>query len=193
MHARPVDRRHLPALHVGDAPLRKKDEDVGARAAAERLDGRRAGVARRSAYDGRAGAALFQRGADQPPEPLHGEILERQRRAMEEFEQEQVVVDLDQRRGRGVTEAAVGCLGHGGEFAGAEVLANEGRNEARGGAGVGKAGERGDRAGRDRGDSRGRVKAAVAGKAGERGVEEAERRRLAARRDIAHVKRKSLA
>ena len=138
-------------------------------------------------------AAPFQRVFDQPPQQLHGEILERQRRAVEQFEQEQVVVDLDKRRGRGVAEAVVGVLGHVGEFGGAEVLADEGRNEARRGFRVGKARERGDRVGLDRGDRRGRVKAAVAGKAGEHRVEEAERRRMAARRDIAHVKRKSLA
>ena len=189
VHARLVDRRHLPALHVGDAPVRIEDEDVGPRAAAEGLDRRRAGVARGRADDGRAPTAPRQRMVHQAPQPLHGEVLERQRRAVEQFEQEQIVVDLDQRRLGGVAEAAIGVLGHGLEIAGRRFAADEGRDDARGGLGVGQPGQRADRVRRDLRERLGRIEAAVAGEAREHRVEKAERRRLAARRNIAHVRR----
>ena len=54
------DRRHLPALHVRDAALGIEDEDVDAGAAAERLDGGAAGIARGGADDGGACAARAQ-------------------------------------------------------------------------------------------------------------------------------------
>ena len=95
MDARPVDRGHLPPLHVGDAAVRIQDEHVGSLAAAERLDRRRAGVARGRAEDDAAAPALGQRPIHRAAEELHGEILERQRRAVKQFEQEQIVFELD--------------------------------------------------------------------------------------------------
>ena len=105
-----VDRRHLPALHVGDAAVRIEDEDVGLRLAAESLDRGGAGVAGSGADDRRPRAALLQHMVHQPAEPLHGEILERQRRAMKQFEHEEIVVDLDERRFRRVAKAGIGRL-----------------------------------------------------------------------------------
>ena len=115
---RPVDRRHLAALHVGNASVGIEDEDVGLRLAAEGLDRRRAGVAGGRAEDGGARAGAAQRAVHQPAEPLHGEILERQRRPMEQFEQEEIVVELDERGGRRVAESRVGVLGEGRELGG---------------------------------------------------------------------------
>src|SRR3546814_1469363 len=51
-------RRHLPALHLGDAAEGVQDEDLDRFAVAAGLDGGRAGVAGGGADDGGAGAAL---------------------------------------------------------------------------------------------------------------------------------------
>ena len=53
-----------------------------------------------------------QRPVHRAAEELHGEILERQRRAVEQLQQKQIVVELAQRRAGGVAEAAIGVLGH---------------------------------------------------------------------------------
>ena len=45
-------------------------------------------------------------------EQLHGHVLERQRRAVEEFEHEKVGVELHQRRHRRMPEGRVGVLDH---------------------------------------------------------------------------------
>ena len=81
-------RGHHPALHVGDAAVREQHEQVGARAAAERLDRGAAGVAGGRDHDGGALAARRQRMIHQPRQQLHGDVLERQRRAVEQLEQE---------------------------------------------------------------------------------------------------------
>ena len=49
-----LGRRHHAPLHVGNAPLRKQHEEIGARAAAERLDRSATGVARGRNHDGGA-------------------------------------------------------------------------------------------------------------------------------------------
>ena len=45
MHVIVRERRHHPPLHVRNAAVRKEHEDIGAGAAAERLDRRCAGIA----------------------------------------------------------------------------------------------------------------------------------------------------
>ena len=89
-----VDGRHLPALHVRDAAVRIEDEDIDLIEAPESLDRRAAGVARGRADDGRALAARRQHMVHQARRELHRHVLERERRAVEELEHEQVVVEL---------------------------------------------------------------------------------------------------
>ena len=48
----------------------------------------------------------------QPSEQLHGHVLERQRRPVEELEHEQVVVELDQGADGRVPEGRVGRVDH---------------------------------------------------------------------------------
>ena len=103
--------RHHPPLHVGDAALREQHEQVGPLAAAKRLDRGAAGVAGGRDHDGGALAARRQRMIHQPREQLHGHVLERQRRAVEQLEQEGVGADLRQRHDGGMAERAVGLAG----------------------------------------------------------------------------------
>ena len=119
----PIDRRHLPALHVRHPALRVEDEHFDLGLLGESLDRRGAGVARGRANDRRPGAARPQNAIHRLAQPLHGEILERQRRSVEKFEREQVVVDLRERRNRGVTEARIGGRGQRVHFVRIEILA----------------------------------------------------------------------
>ena len=90
MHVVVVGGGHHPPLHVGDAAVRKQDEQIGPLAAAERLDRGAAGVARGRDHDGGALAARRQRVIHQPRQQLHGDVLEGERRAVEQLEQEGV-------------------------------------------------------------------------------------------------------
>ena len=110
-------------------PCGIQDEHVRALAAAERLDRRRAGVARGRAENDAAPVALGQRPVHRAAEETHREILERQRRPVEQLEQEQIVVELDQRRARGVAEVAIGVFGHRQQFGVAPAAADEGRHQ----------------------------------------------------------------
>ncbi len=121
------------------------------------------------------------------PEPLHGEVLERQRRPVEQFEREEVRLDLDQRRGRRVAKPGVGVRGHRLELGRAEIAADElghhaaPRPRRRGAPASARIALRPPFGQRQR-----RVKAAVAGEPGQERVRKAERRRRPARRNVMH-------
>ena len=91
------------------------------------------------------GAARGQSAVHRLPEELHGEILERQRRAMEKFEHEKIVAELHERRARGVAEVAIGGLSHLAQCAFVEIGRGEGGHDAGGGLFIGQAREGGDR------------------------------------------------
>ncbi len=50
---------------------------------------------------------------------------------MEQFEQEEIVVELDERGGRRVAKSRIGVLGEGRELGAVHVVADEGRDQAR--------------------------------------------------------------
>ena len=111
MDVRPIDRRHLPALHVRHPPLRIEDEHFDLGLLGESLDRRGAGVARSRPDNRCSRAAAPQDAVHRLSQPLHGEILERQRRSVEKFEREQIGVDLRDRRDRSMAELGIGGLG----------------------------------------------------------------------------------
>ena len=189
MDVRLVDRRHLPALHVGDAAVREEDEDVGARLAAEGFDRRRAGVARGRAEDRRAPIAPLEGAVHRAPQPLHGEILEGEGRPVEQLEHEQVGVDLGQRRGRGVAEAGIGVARQAGEFVGRKILADERRDQPGRRFRIGQTGEGADRRRGERRQALRYVESPVAGEPREHRVAEIEPRRFAAGGEVTHVSR----
>ena len=181
-----ADRGHLPALHVGHPSPRIEDEDFNLGLAAERLDRRRSRIARGRADDRRARAALSQHPVHRLAQPLHGEILKRQRWSVEKLEREQIVVDLRDRRGRRVAEAGVRGRGQRLGFGWPEVPADEGRHDPHSRFRVGQPSQRPDGVRPPLGQGERQVEAAVTGKTCEQRVSEAERRRRAARRNIAH-------
>ena len=88
--------------------MRVEDEDVDLIESSERLHGSAAGVPRGGAHDRRAAAAALEGMIHQAPQELHGDILEGERRPVEELEHEQVVVELNQRAHRPMAEGRVG-------------------------------------------------------------------------------------
>ena len=88
------------------------DENVGRVAATESLDGGRACVAGRRADHRDTAAALLENMVEKARQNLHGDILERQRGAVEKFEQPVVIPGLDERHDGLVTEDRIGFVDH---------------------------------------------------------------------------------
>ena len=88
--------------------MRIKDENVERGAVAAGGHRRRPGVARGRADDRHMLAAPGQHRVEHQPDKLQGQILERQRRAVKQFEQPDPLVELHQRRDRRVRERAIG-------------------------------------------------------------------------------------
>ena len=64
---------------------------------AARLDGRRSRVPGRRDDERDPLGPATQLGVEHPPEQLEGDVLERERRAVEELEQPHVLIELDER------------------------------------------------------------------------------------------------
>ena len=92
--------------------MRIKRDDIDLRAAAEGFDRGAAGIAGSRDHDGGALVSLQQHVIHQPGDQLHRQILEGERRAVKEFEHEQIGVELHERRGRRVAERAIGLARH---------------------------------------------------------------------------------
>ena len=181
-----VGRRHHPPLHVGNAALREQHDEVDLGATAERLDRGAAGIARGRHHDGPAFAARGQHVIHQPRQELHRQVLERQRRAVEQLEHESVGAELAQRRDRGMAELAVGLARHAGEIGFGDRVAGERPDHLDGDLGVGPAGEARDRLRLEPRPGLRHIEAAVAGETREHHVGEAEGGGLAPGGDVTH-------
>ena len=125
--------------------MREQHDHVDLRAAAERLDRGAAGVARGRDHDGGALAALTQRMIHQPRQQLHRQILEGERRPVEQLEHEQAGAELHERRGRRMAEGAVGLARHAREIGLGDAVADEGPDHLDRDFGIGPAGKARDR------------------------------------------------
>ena len=179
-------RRHLPLLHRRHAPVREQDEDVGAVAAGEGLDRGAAGVARRCAGDGRARSALGKHMVHQPRQKLHGHVLEGQRRAVEQLEDEAVRADLHQRAYRLMAKRRVGLAHHPLETGRLDLAAEERRKHADGEVRIGKPAHGADFGGGKLRPLPRDVEPAVAGKPGQNRIRKTENGRFAPRTHILH-------
>ena len=182
MGVRRVDGRHLPALHGAHAALGIEHDDVRAAAGGESRDRGGARVARRGDEHGDALVALRENVVEEAPDELQGEVLERQRGTVEELHEPLVGIELHERADRGVAEARVGLVAQPLEQRRLDLVARERRDDAGGDAGKGLTRPRG----RQRRPALRHVEAAVDREPREQGVAEAERRRLAAGREVAH-------
>ena len=159
--------------------MREQHYDVDLGAAAERLDRGTAGVARRCDNDGRALATLQQHVVHQPRNELHGEVLEGERRSVEQFEHEQAGRQLDQRRGRRMTEGAVGLARHAGKIGFRNGGADEGLDHLDRDFGVGLAGEAANCCGIERRPGVGHIKSPISRQPRKHDLDKIERSGLA--------------
>ncbi len=187
MHVGAARRGHHAPLHVRDAPVREQDDDVDLGAVAERLDGGAAGIARGRDHDGPAFAARRQHVVHQPRQKLHRQILEGERRPVEQLERELVHAELHQRRHGGMAESAIGLARHAGEVGLGDRIAGKAADHLDGDFGIGPAGESADRLRLEPRPGLGHVEAAVAGQAREHHLGEAERGGLSPGRDVLHA------
>ena len=186
MHIGIVRRRHLPALHLADAAMGIEDEHIHIGQAAERLDRGRAGIARCRAHDGDAPPLARQGDLEQLADQLHREILEGQRRAMEQLEQVMAGRQLHQRRARGMAEALIGPADGIVKLGFGKAFRDKGADDAEGRLLVGQPFQRGDGGGVHLRNGFGHIKAPVARKAGHHRLGKGQNGRLPAGRDIAH-------
>ena len=91
------------------------------------FDRRRTGVATRRADDRHALAPLAEHVVEEAPDELQGDVLERQRRTVEQLGNPLVVADLHQRDDGLVTERRVGVAAHRRELRFADVVTHEWR------------------------------------------------------------------
>ena len=179
---------HHAPLHFGDPAVREQHEDVGAVAPAERLDRGAAGVAGGRDHDRGALAARGEHMIHQPAEELHRQVLEGERRTVEELEHEVVDAVLRERRHRRMAEAAVGLARHAGEVVLGNGVADEGPDHLDRHLGIGPAGEFRDVAAIELRPGLRHIEAAVAGEPRERHIDKTERRSLAAGGYITHCR-----
>ena len=116
MHVGSARRRHHAALHVGDAPVREQHDEIDIVEAGKGIDRGAAGVARGRDHDGGALRALGKHMIHQPRDQLHRHVLEGERRAVEQLQQELIGTDLVERHHRGMAEGGVGFVGHAAEI-----------------------------------------------------------------------------
>ncbi len=179
-------RRHLAALHLAHPAVGEEDEDVDGGKPAERLDRGGPRVTARRTHDRHPFTPAAQRRLEELADELHREVLEGERRAVEQLEQELVRVGLDERRARGVAEGRVGLGDDLVELPVGEAVADEGAHHAEGRVLVGEAGKGRDLGVAHRRDRLGDVEPAVAGKTRQHGFLERQRRGLSPGRHIAH-------
>jgi hypothetical protein len=177
---------HHPALHIGNAAIRKQHDEIDLRTAAERLDRRSAGVSRGRHRDGGALAADRERMIHQPGEELHRQILEGERRSVKELQQESIGADLRERRHGGMTECPIGFTRHPSEIGFGDRAADERTHDLDRNLRIGPAREARDGLAIESRPRFGHVKAAIAGEPRERDLHKAERRGFAPGRDVAH-------
>ena len=183
VHVGRRDRRHLAALDVAHAALGVEHDDLGAAARREPGDRGRARVARGRDEHRDALVALRQDVLEEPADELQREILEGQRRPVEELEQPLVGVELDERADRRMAE--VRRRPRRTAARAAPARARRPRTPRRRRRRRARTARRARRAAAAA--TLGHVEAAVAREPGEQRVAEAERGRAAAGRDVAHA------
>jgi len=138
------------------------------------------------ADDGGAQPAFGQDIVHHPTEQLHGNVLERQRRPVEEFQDEGVGAGLHQRRDGRMAETAIGIRDHCLQDVDRDGIADEGRNDFEGDVLVGLAGKGSDGLFVELRPGFGKVETAVAGKPLKQDIGEFQDWCLTTRTDVFH-------
>jgi len=170
-------RRHHAPLDIRDAALRVKDHDVHTARRTKGLDRSATGITGGRPDNRRALIALRQHVVHQPRQKLHGDVLERERRSVKEFQHEAVGCDLHQWRHRRMPERRVCLLRHARQILARYEPACERGNDPRCDLVEWKACQRRNLVRIQCGPGLGQVETAVARKAGEQHIFEVEARR----------------
>ena len=185
------DGRHLPALDLRDAAVRVEDDDVDPVEPAKGLDRSAAGIARGRADDRRTAPALGQHMVHEPGEELHGDVLERQGRPVEQLLDEEVIAELDERCDGRMREGAVRLLEHAAQGFGLDLPLDERRDDRLGDMPIGLSGETGDVFAAELWPCLRKIEPAIAGKTREERIAKPKDRGVAPCRDIAQGGRPS--
>src|SRR5262249_29834076 len=175
-----------PPLHVGNTAVRKKHEQIRARATAKGLDRGPASIPGSRDHDGRTLSARRERLIHESAKELHRQILERERGPMKQFEYEIAHAKLHQWSDRRMAEPAIGLARHAGEVAIRDGVADEGTDDLHRHFRIRASGKDGDRVRIEPRPRRGQVEAAVAVKSCQRRLDKTERRGLAPGGNVAH-------
>ena len=178
---------HLLALHVADAPMRKQNEQLDVLPAAECLHRRGARVAGGCAQDRGAATGALERPLHEPRQDLHGEVLERGRRAMEQLQQKKIAADLRQRRGVRMAPPRIRIGDEGKKLVMPRIAAHAGRHHESRRRRVMARRKRGQR--RQLRPSSGHIKPAIGRQPSQQDLLETGGRGLSARGDIHHFER----
>ena len=152
----------------------------------EGLDRGGAGIARGRAEDRDRALAATQEMLEQPRQQLHGDVLEGERRPVEQLEQPLVRPELAQRRDRGVIEPAVGRHDQLVELCVAQILADERRQHPRGHLLIGRPLQRLELISLKPRPTLGQIQPAIGREPGEQRRLEATSRHAAAAADVAN-------
>ena len=163
-----------------------KDEDRGPLAALDRLDGGGAGVSRSGTDYRRTGVVALQKMVVEPAEHLKGDVLERERRSVEQLEQPVARAELRERRHRGVAEFGVRGVDDRAQRRRFDGVASEAGDDCVGDIGVVAATERDQLVAGEGRPPLGNVEPAVRREPGQEHALEVENRRTAAGADVSH-------
>ena len=155
--------------------MREQHDQIDIVETRERIDRGAAGIARGRDHDGGALRALGQHVIHQPRDQLHRDVLERQRRAVEQLQHELIGPDLIERHHGGMAEGGVGLVGHAAEIGVGNLAADERPDHVDRDFPIGPAEKSRDGLGRKLRPDFGHIEAAVAGKPGQHHVAKAQR------------------
>ena len=161
-------------------------EHVHPGAPRQRVDRRRSGVARGRADDGQMFVAAGQEAFEQEPEELQRDILERQCRPVEQFEQPMLPVELNEWSDGGMAETAICLRAQCAQIVARQHTRDERRHDLDGGVDIRQTAQGGDLLDGQRRPGFGQIQAAIAGEASQRHRLEIENGRIAPGAYVAH-------
>jgi hypothetical protein len=164
--------------------VRKQHDQVDIVETRERIDRGAAGIARCCDHDGGALRALRQHVIHQPRDQLHRDVLERQRRAVKQLQQELIGTDLVQRNHGRMAERRIGLVRHAPEIGVGDFTADKRPDHVDSDFPIRPAEKSGNGLRRKPRPGFGHVKAAVAGEPGQHHVAESKCGGLPPRRNI---------
>ncbi len=150
--------------------MREQHDQIDIVETRERIDRGTSGIARGRDHDGGALRAPGQHVIHQPRDQLHRHVLERQRRAVKQLQQELIGADLVERNHGGMAERGIGLIRHAAEIGVGDFAADERADDVDRDFPIRPAEKSGDGFGRKLRPYLGHVETAVAGKPGKHDV-----------------------